>query len=180
MQPQADWATAQGVNYPIYDPTTLASCTAHSTNGPCRYQYGYGPGASSGPAGNPIVVSPGKVNVIPASELSPISQYQQSFLPDPTITTTGTIQNNYLGGIPSGYDNWLYSGRIDYNISERQTLSFAITGATVTLFRIRRRPPICQCLTLPRRSPSSLATGPTCSIHLRSLRTSSTSSNMAS
>ncbi len=117
-----------GINYPIYDPTTLSSCTAHSTNGPCRYQYGYGPGASSGPAGNPIVVSPGKVNVIPASELSPISQYQQSFLPDPTITTTGTIQNNYLGGIPSGYDNWLYSGRIDYNISERQTLSGVITG----------------------------------------------------
>ena len=52
----------------------------------------------------------------------------QKFLPDPTITTTGTIQNNYLGGIPSGFDNWLYSGRVDYNISTRQTLSFAITG----------------------------------------------------
>ena len=117
-----------GINYPIYDPTTLASCTAHSTNGPCRYQYGYGPGTGNGAAGNPVIVSPGKVNVIPASEISPISQYQQSFLPDPTITTTGTIQNNYLGGIPSGYDNWLYSGRIDYNISARQTLSGVITG----------------------------------------------------
>jgi len=117
-----------GVNYPIYDPTTLASCTAHSTNGPCRYQYGYGPGTGNGAAGNPVLVSPGKANVIPASELSPISQYQQSFLPDPTITTLGTIQNNYLGGVPQGFDNWLYSGRVDYNISERQTLSFVITG----------------------------------------------------
>ena len=115
------------VTYPIYDPTTLTSCTAHSTNGPCRYQYGYGPGATNGAAGNPVLISPGKANVIPTSQLSPISQYQQSALPDPT-TGQGTIQNNFLGGIPSGYDNWLYSGRIDYTISERQTLSLAVTG----------------------------------------------------
>ena len=119
---------SSGANYPIYDPTSLASCTAHSTNGPCRYQYGYGPGTGSGPAGNPIITSPGRVNVIPAGEISPISQYQQSFLPDATIATTGTIQNNFLGGIPSGFDNWLYSGRIDYKISDRQTLSGVITG----------------------------------------------------
>ena len=27
----------------IYDPSTQAACTAHSTDGFCRYQYGYGP-----------------------------------------------------------------------------------------------------------------------------------------
>jgi hypothetical protein len=117
-----------GINYPIYDPTTLSSCTANSTNGPCRYQYGYGPGVGKGAAGNPVLVSPGKANVIPASKLSPISQYQQSFLPDATITSVGAIQNNYLGGRPQGYDNWLYSGRVDYTVSEKQTISFAITG----------------------------------------------------
>ncbi len=115
------------VNYPIYDPTTLASCTANSTSGPCRYQYGYGPGTGSGAAGNPVLTG-APVNVIPASQLSPISQYQQSFLPVPTINTTGVIQNNFLGGVPSGFDNWLYSGRIDYKISERQTLVMAVTG----------------------------------------------------
>lgn len=115
-------------NYPIYDPTSLASCTAHSTTGPCRYQYGYGPSGPSGPAGAPTVVSPGQVNIIPKSELSPISQFQQSFLPTPTIDTAGVIQNNYLGGVPSGYDNWLYSGRIDYTISSKQTLSMSLTG----------------------------------------------------
>jgi hypothetical protein len=118
----------QNINYPIYDPTTLATCTAHSSNGPCRYQYGYGPGTSNGPAGNPVLVSPGKANIIPASQISPISQYQQSFLPDATDQTIGAIQNNILGGPPTGYDNWLYSGRIDYNISQRQTLSAVITG----------------------------------------------------
>jgi hypothetical protein len=116
------------VNYPIYDPTTLASCTAHSNTGPCRYQYGYGPGTGNGAAGNPVLVSPGKANVIPASQLSPISQYQASALPTPTFDTLGTIQNNFFGGPPSGFDNWLYSGRVDYNISTRQTLSFVITG----------------------------------------------------
>jgi hypothetical protein len=49
----------------------------------------------------------------------------ESFLPTPT---TSGIQNNYLGGIPSGYDNWLYSGRIDYTISPKQTLSATVTG----------------------------------------------------
>ena len=116
-----------GINYPIYDPTSLASCTAHSTNGPCRYQYGFGPGGTNGASGNPVR-NGSPVNVIPASQLSPITQYMQKFLPDPTITTTGVIQNNYIGGIPSGFDNWLYSGRVDYTISPRQTLSFAITG----------------------------------------------------
>jgi hypothetical protein len=116
-----------GVNYPIYDPTTLASCTANSTTGPCRYQYGYGPGTGSGPNGNPVVVSPTQINIIPANQISPITQYLQSFLPPPTIDTPGVIQNNYLGGIPSGYDNQLYSGRIDYTISPRQSLSGSYT-----------------------------------------------------
>jgi Carboxypeptidase regulatory-like domain/TonB dependent receptor len=117
-----------GVNYPIYDPTTQASCTAHSTTGPCRYQYGYGPGMGSAANGNPVLVSPGKVNIIPAGELSPIAQYMQQFLPTPTIDTAGVIQNNYLAGIPMGYDNWIYSGRVDYNLSSKQTLSFSVTG----------------------------------------------------
>ena len=116
-----------GVNYPIYDPTSQASCTAHSTNGPCRYQYGYGPGASNGAAGNPTPTG-APVNVIPNSQLSPITQYMQKFMPAPTINTTGVIQNNFLNGVPQGYDNWMYSGRIDYNISDRQTLSISLTG----------------------------------------------------
>ena len=118
-------STAPG--YKVYDPTTQASCSAHSTTGPCRYQYGYGPGASNGAAGNPTA-NGAAVNVIPASQLSPITQYMQKYLPAPTIDTVGTIQNNYIGGVPQGYDNWLYSGRIDYNISPRQNLSAVITG----------------------------------------------------
>jgi hypothetical protein len=117
-------ASNGGPGYAVYDPTTLSACTANSTNGPCRYQYGYTAGVGAGKAGNPVP-SGAPINVIPAGEISPISQVMESFLPTPT---TSGIQNNYLGGVPSGYDNWLYSGRIDYTISPKQTLSATVTG----------------------------------------------------
>ena len=111
-----------GPGYVIYDPTTLTACTANSTNGPCRYAYGQTAGTAKGPAGNPAGTP---TNIIPVGEISPISQTMQSFLPAPSVSG---IQNNYLGGEPNGYDSWLYSGRIDYTISPKQTLSATVTG----------------------------------------------------
>ena len=98
-----------GPGYEIYDPTTQ-SCSGNT----CTRQPFMG--MKNGVA---------TVNVIPQGEVSPIAQKMQSFLPDPT---TAGIQNNYLGGIPNGYDNWLYSGRVDYTVSPKQTLSFTVTG----------------------------------------------------
>src|SRR5579871_658869 len=102
---------------PIYDPTTTA-CTGSGTSQTCARQQFMG-------MKNGIPTK----NVIPAGYLSPITQYQQQFLPAPNSpgTNNGTV-NNFLGGLPHINDNWLYSGRVDYNISDRQTLSFAITG----------------------------------------------------
>jgi hypothetical protein len=118
-----------GINYPIYDPTTQAACTKNNSTGTaCRYQYGYGPGAGKGPNGNPVKTG-APINVIPASELSPQALYMESFPGlTPTVNTTGVITNNWIGGIPSGYHNWMYAGRIDYIISSKQTLSMAVTG----------------------------------------------------
>jgi len=113
-----------GVNYPIYDPTSLAACTKNSTTGTCRYQYGYGPGTGTGPAGNPVKTG-APINVIPASQISPITQYMQQYLPAPI---NSNVTNNYLGGIAGGYDNWLYSGHIDWDISPKQRLSMSVTG----------------------------------------------------
>jgi hypothetical protein len=99
-----------GPGYNIYDPT-LATCPTPTT---CtRTQFN---GTVNG------IPTP---NVIPASEISPIAKTMQSFLPAPS---TGGIQNNYLGGNPSGYDNWLYSIRFDYTVSPKQTISGAVTG----------------------------------------------------
>jgi hypothetical protein len=108
--------------YILYDPTTLAACTSHSTDGPCRYAFGQAysgtPGPRGGPTGTPT-------NIIPAGEISPIAQYMQKFLPTPT---TPDVTGNYLYGPPSGYDNWLYSARIDYDVSPKQRISGLVTG----------------------------------------------------
>jgi Carboxypeptidase regulatory-like domain len=95
--------------YTIYDPTSQSCSGSTCTRKPFM-------GVKNGVP---------TANVIPASEISPISQKMQSFLPTPT---TAGIQNNYFGGIPSGYDNWLYSGRVDYTVSPKQTIAFTITG----------------------------------------------------
>lgn len=113
-----------GPGYAIYDPTTQAACTKNSTNGPCRYQYGYGPGATKGANGNPVA-NGAAVNVIPSSQLSPVAQYMQKFLP---AVSNSSLFNNYLGGVPSGYDTWEYTGRIDYSVSDKQRLSFIVVG----------------------------------------------------
>jgi hypothetical protein len=87
-------------NFQLYDPTTLtcvgSACTRSKIAG----------------------------NIIPANQISPISQYLQKFLP--ALTNTN-LTSNYLGGIPNGYDNYLWAGRVDYDISDRQRLSFAAT-----------------------------------------------------
>ena len=114
-----------GPGYAIYDPTTQGACTANSTTGPCRYAYGQSYAGTPGPAGNPAGTP---TNIIPAGQISPIAKYMEQWLPDPTLSGPGIISGNYLGGSPTGYDNWLYSGRIDYNVSDKQRISWIITG----------------------------------------------------
>ncbi len=64
-------------------------------------------------------------NIIPASYLSPISQYEQKFMPAPTVPG---IANNFLsGGIPTGYDNHEVVFKVDYDLSSAQRLSFVFT-----------------------------------------------------
>jgi hypothetical protein len=112
-----------GINYPIYDPTTHAACTANSTNGPCRYAYGQTYAGTPGKAGNPTGTI---TNIIPSGEISPQAQYMVKFLPQPNVpsSTAGKslITSNYQGGTPAFFNNHLYSVRGDYDISDRQKL----------------------------------------------------------
>ena len=64
------------------------------------------------------------VNVIPASMISPMAQYMQKFLPAPSNLQT---VNNYLGGVPSGYDNWEFLTKVDYDLTPAQRVSFVMT-----------------------------------------------------
>jgi len=109
-----------GPGLSIFDPTTQASCTAHSTNGACRYAFGQSAPAAgvTGPAGAPV----GTVtNIIPANEISPIAQKLQQFLPP---LNNQNLTGNYVGAVPTGYDNYLWGARVDWDISSRQRLSF--------------------------------------------------------
>jgi len=96
-----------GPGFTIYDPTTLTCPTTTTcTRSPVM-------GMKNGVA---------TANVIPSGEISPISQYLQKFLPPLTNTA---LTSNYLGGIPNGYDNYIWGGRVDYALSARQRLSFS-------------------------------------------------------
>jgi len=118
---QAGNFAAANVN--IYDPTTQAQCTANSTNGPCRYQYGYMAGTGTGPAGNPVLAGAGSpVNQIPSREFSTIAAKMQSFLPASGIGTG--LSNNYVSPNSNGLVNWSTTDRIDYIVNSKDTLTF--------------------------------------------------------
>jgi hypothetical protein len=63
-------------------------------------------------------------NIIPPSRISAISKVYQSLLPQPT---SAGVQGNYLGVVPVGYDNNNYNLKIDYSLTESQTLSGIFT-----------------------------------------------------
>jgi hypothetical protein len=110
------------VGVPIYDPSSQASCTANSTNGFCRYQYGYGPGATKGAAGNPTLLGAAHpVNVIPSTEFTTFAKNMQALLPTSGISSA--LQNNYIAPNATGLVNWSTTDRIDYLINSRDTLS---------------------------------------------------------
>ena len=99
--------TGTGANNPaiIFDPTTNSCVGSVCTRKPFQA------------IKNGILTN----NVIPSDEISPIMQKMQSFLPastDPSVTV-----NNYLGGVPSGFDNHLVDWRVDYDLSAKNRLS---------------------------------------------------------
>jgi hypothetical protein len=117
----------------IYDPITQAQCTANSTNGPCRYQYGYTAGVGTGPAGNPVLT--GTKNVIPSSEFSPMAKNMQQFLAGLPIGSA--LQGNYIAPNATGLVNWSMTHRIDYIVNSRDTLSFvAAIGRQASSFPV--------------------------------------------
>jgi hypothetical protein len=102
----------------IFDPSTQAACTANSTDGPCRYRFGYSGGGSKGSRGNPVQT--GAVDVIPANEISPIAQKLQSFLPA-GIGTSAT--SNFVAPNFTGLSNWSTTDRIDFNATSKDTIT---------------------------------------------------------
>ena len=57
-------------------------------------------------------------NIIPASRISAVSKSLQSYLP--VVPTTAGIGNNYTTIVPIGLHVATYTGRLDYNLNDRQ------------------------------------------------------------
>ncbi|MEO6922594.1 MAG: TonB-dependent receptor, partial [Bryocella sp.] len=105
-----------GPGYILFDPTTQTACTANNGGKACRYPYGQTPSGA--------VDLTKATNIIPASQISPITQYMAKFLPAPI---NNAITNNFISGVPQGFDNMLLSARIDYTVSPKHTISGAYT-----------------------------------------------------
>ena len=60
-------------------------------------------------------------NVIPSGMISPIAKAMAAFMPAPS--NPAALTNNYLGGVPSGFDNHLTDWRVDYEINAKQRIS---------------------------------------------------------
>jgi hypothetical protein len=107
---------------PIYDPLSQTACTANSTNGPCRYRYGYPYSGTPGPAGGAVTTPPDvtKVDVIPSTEFSTVAKNLQASLPSIPSTALG---NNYTSPNLNGLINWSTTSRIDYVMNSRDTIS---------------------------------------------------------
>ena len=110
----------------IYDPSTQDQCTLHSTNGPCRYQYGYSYSGTPGPAGGPssAPTGPGQCNPH-ISEFSQVALKTQAFFKSFLPTIPGTsVQNNYIAPNPTALTNWSTTERIDFAITPKNTITF--------------------------------------------------------
>ncbi|MGB6973903.1 MAG: TonB-dependent receptor [Terracidiphilus sp.] len=106
----------------IYDPLSQATCSANSTNGPCRYEYGYGPGTGTGPGGNPVATG-APIDEIPSSEFSTVATNLQAALPS---ISSNALGNNFNAQNFTGLINWSTTSRIDYVMNSRDTLSLLV------------------------------------------------------
>ena len=116
-----------GVEPSLYTiPTTLMRQGNFSELG--TRQYLYDPLTNSC-SGSTCTRQPFTGNIIPTGYISPISQYEEKFLPNPSLPG---ISNNYLAGGISGYDNHELDFKIDYDLSPAQRLSFLFTHGVRT------------------------------------------------
>ena len=130
-------ANGASYNTPIYDPLSETTCTANNTDkgsyankNPhvCRYQFGYGPGSTPGPQGNPVLI--GRPNVIPMDRLNPVARSILSWFPAPNLTPTPSTGNNYAtnysGSTPGSSLNRVYLVKLDQNVGLKDTFDLTL------------------------------------------------------
>ncbi len=109
----------------LFDPTTNNCVGSSCTRQPLV-------GVKNGVATN---------NVIPAGMISPIAKAMAASIPKPSNATS--LYNNYLGAIPSGFDDRLYDWRVDYDLNSRQRIStVGVNGARIYLTNFSNQMPL--------------------------------------
>ena len=99
---------------PIYDPNTTVYCATCGTGGKPAYTRTQFMGLKNGVP---------TANVIPTSRLSPVALKLESYLPAPT---NNLVNNNYIVNYNTGLSNWSTANRIDYHLSDKQSMSGVI------------------------------------------------------
>jgi hypothetical protein len=111
-------ATPAGTGYSIYDPNTQTYNCAGTGASPCgRTQF---TGIKNGVP---------TANVIPGSRISHVADNYDQFLIASSaekIVNQNLYANNLLDGYSSGLSNWYQTGRLDYNVSQRNQLSLIV------------------------------------------------------
>ena len=104
--------------YNIYDPNTQTYNCAGSAASPCaRTQF------MGVKGGSPTA------NVIPGSRISQVANYYDQFLiasGAEKIINQNVFANNLLDGYASGLSNWYQTGRLDFNLNQKNQLSLII------------------------------------------------------
>jgi len=94
----------------IYDPTTETCTTTKSCN---RTQL----------KGTSYLGVPNTPNVIPTTEISPISKNMAAMLPTPSNPDNSVLTNNYLNSYAWGLNNWSQAERLDVDLNSKQKIS---------------------------------------------------------
>jgi hypothetical protein len=104
---------AANPGYDIYDPTSVAACTAANKGVTCAKPF---MGIKNGIATK---------DVIPAGQISSIAAKMQSYLPP---VANNSLTNNYVAGRVTGLEVWGFTGRVDYTLSPSQQIALISTS----------------------------------------------------
>jgi hypothetical protein len=87
----------------------------------------YDPNSTVSTGPNAFSRTPFPNNTIPVSRFSPVAVAAESLWPTPNLGVANQVSNNYQTFVPSVSPFLKFFGRIDYNISDSNRLTFSIT-----------------------------------------------------
>jgi hypothetical protein len=87
----------------------------------------YDPNSTVSTGPNVFSRTPFPNNVIPVSRFSPVAVASEALWPMPNLGVANQVSNNYQTFVPSVSPFLKFFGRLDYNVSESNRLTFSIT-----------------------------------------------------